>query len=160
MILCHFRSRWAHLRAQVARITQRDDAEDLLHDAWVRMSEKAVAADNPEAFLVRSAANGGWDAYRRERREPSSMTLFEPEAALAFDPSPLQDEILMARHRLERLRQGVEQLTPRTREVFLMHRLDGRKYREIAAELGISQSAVEKHMARAIEILTDWMENW
>jgi RNA polymerase sigma factor (sigma-70 family) len=160
MSLSHLRSRWAYLRAQVTRITQRDDAEDLLHDAWVRMSERAVTAENPEAFLVRSAANGGWDAYRRERREPSSATVFDAEITLISDQSPLQDEALMARHRLERLHQGVEQLTPRTREVFLMHRLDGRKYREIAAELGISQSAVEKHMARAIEILTDWMENW
>jgi RNA polymerase sigma-70 factor (ECF subfamily) len=160
MSLSHLRSRWAYLRAQVTRITHRDDAEDLLHDAWVRMSEKAASVENPEAFLVRSAANGGWDAYRRERREPSSATFFETEVTLVSDQSPLQDEVLMARHRLERLRLGVEQLTPRTREVFLMHRLDGRKYREIAADLGISQSAVEKHMARAIETLADWMENW
>lgn len=160
MSMSHLRSRWAYLRAQVVRITHRDDAEDLLHDAWVRMSERNAAVENSEAFLVRSAANGGWDAYRRERREPSSATLFETEVTLVSDQSPLQDEVLMARHRLERLRLGVEQLTPRTREVFLMHRLDGRKYREIAADLGISQSAVEKHMARAVEALTDWMENW
>lgn len=160
MSLSQLRSRWAHLRAQVARITHRDDAEDLLHDAWVRMSERAAPVENPEAFLVRSAANGGWDAYRRERREPSSTALFETEVEFVTDQSPLQDEALMARHRLERLRQGIEALTPRTREVFLMHRLDGRKYREIAAELRISQSAVEKHMARAIETLTNWMENW
>ena len=41
-----------------------------------------------------------------------------------------------------------------------MYRLDGRKYREIAQELGISQSAVEKHIARAMAHLADWMENW
>jgi RNA polymerase sigma-70 factor (ECF subfamily) len=86
--------------------------------------------------------------------------LSDAVAASICDPSPLQDEVLISRHRLERLLAGMEQLTPRTREVFLMHRLDGLRYREIAEELGISQSAVEKHMSRAIEILTDWMMNW
>ena len=58
------------------------------------------------------------------------------------------------------MRDGVEQLSPRTREIFLMHRLEGRKYREIASELGISPSAVEKHIARAMAHLTDWVEDW
>jgi RNA polymerase sigma factor (sigma-70 family) len=160
MSLAHLRSRWSYLRAQVSRATRRDDAEDLLHDAWVRMTERAAAVDNAEAFLVRSAANGGWDAYRREQREPPSSMLSETQIAGVRDDSPLQDEALIARHRLERLLAGIDQLSPRTREVFLMHRLDGRKHREIAAQLGITQSAVEKHVAKAVEVLTDWMENW
>jgi RNA polymerase sigma factor (sigma-70 family) len=160
MSLAHLRSRWIYLRSQVTRVTRREDAEDLLHDAWVRMTERAAAVDNAEAFLVRSAANGGWDAYRRERREPPSSMLTETQVAGVRDDSPLQDEALIARHRLERLLAGIDQLSPRTREVFLMHRLDGRKHREIAAQLGISRSAVEKHVAKAVEVLTDWMENW
>lgn len=160
MGLAHFRSRWVFLRAQVSRVTRREDAEDLLHDAWVRMTERGAAVENAEAFLVRSAANGGWDAYRRERREPSAAILADTEVALVRDDAPLQDETLIARHRLERLLAGIDQLTPRTREVFLMHRVDGRKHREIAAKLGISQSAVEKHVAKAVEVLTNWMENW
>jgi len=160
MSLAHLRSRWIYLRSQVSRVTRREDAEDLLHDAWVRMTERTTAVENAEAFLVRSAANGGWDAYRREQREPPSTVLTETQITLVRDDSPLQDEALIARHRLERLLAGIDQLTPRTREVFLMHRLDGRKHREIAAALGISQSAVEKHVAKAVEVLTDWMENW
>jgi RNA polymerase sigma-70 factor (ECF subfamily) len=41
-----------------------------------------------------------------------------------------------------------------------MHRLDNLKYREIAEKLDISQSAVEKHIARAALALTEWMEGW
>jgi RNA polymerase sigma factor (sigma-70 family) len=160
MSLAHLRSRWSYLRAQVFRVTRRDDAEDLLHDAWVRMTERAAAVDNAEAFLVRSASNGGRDAYRRERLQPPSSQVSELQIAGVRDDLPLQDEALIARHRLERLLAGIDQLSPRTREVFLMHRLDGRKHREIAAQLGITQSAVEKHVAKAVEVLTDWMENW
>lgn len=154
-------SSWARLRDQIARMTRRDDAEDLLHDAWIGIAECRTEVGNPEAMLARAAANRGLDAYRRERRVGATMvsaTLVGAESVR--DVRPLQDEMLIARHRLDRLSRGVAQLSPRTREIFLMHRLEGRKYREIAQDLGISQSAVEKHIARAMADLTDWMENW
>lgn len=150
---------WARLRDQVARMTRRDDAEDLLHDAWINVAASRTMARNPEALLARVAANRGIDAYRRERRSGSTL-VWEPEVEAVADRHPLQDEVLIARERLDRLRGGVETLSPRTREIFLMYRLDGRKYREIAEELGISPSAVEKHIARAMAQLADWMENW
>jgi RNA polymerase sigma factor (sigma-70 family) len=150
---------WARLRDQIARMTRRDDAEDLLHDAWIGITERQAQPENPAALLARTAANRGIDAYRRERRMVSGVVADAATDGLA-DHRPLQDEMLIARHRLERLKGGVAQLSPRTREIFLMHRLDGRKYREIAQELGISQSAVEKHIARAMAHLADWMENW
>nr|WP_315380315.1 sigma-70 family RNA polymerase sigma factor [uncultured Sphingomonas sp.] len=152
---------WARLRDQIARMTRREDAEDLLHDAWIGIAERQVEAANAAALLARSAANRGIDAYRRERRiaaMPGTDAICVAETIA--DLQPLQDEMLIARHRLERLRLGVARLSPRTREIFLMHRLDGRKYREIAQDLGISQSAVEKHIARAMAHLTDWMEHW
>lgn len=152
---------WSRLRDQIARMTRRDDAEDLLHDAWIGVAERGGEAANAAALLARSAANRGIDAYRRERRIGTTLLADPPRACESVaDLRPLQDEMLIARHRLERLRTGVGQLSPRTREIFLMHRLDGRKYREIAEELGISQSAVEKHIARAMAYLTEWMEHW
>lgn len=150
---------WFRLRDQIARMTRRDDAEDLLHDAWVGLAERRTVAENAPAMLARAAANRGIDAYRREQRRGVPVSLDLAEAVVA-DARPLQDEALIARHRLERLRSGVAQLSPRTQEIFLMHRLGSRKYHEIASELGISQSAVEKHIARAMAYLTDWMEDW
>ncbi len=150
---------WERVRNQVSRMTRRDDAEDLMHDAWVGLAERGVEARNPTALLTRAAANRGLDAFRREQRLGRTIPT-ELVAETIADGSPLQDEVLIARHRLERLRQGVEQLKPRTRQILLMHRLDGLKYREIAVALDISQSAVEKHIALAIECLTDWMEDW
>jgi DNA-binding NarL/FixJ family response regulator len=46
--------------------------------------------------------------------------------------------------------------SPRTREVFLMHRIEGLRCREIASRLGISQRSVEKHIARAALFLAEW----
>ncbi|MPS68186.1 MAG: RNA polymerase sigma factor [Novosphingobium sp.] len=150
---------WARLRDQVARMTRRDDAEDLLHDAWVNVTTGSTLARNADALLARAATSRGIDAYRREQRAGETL-VWCPDVAAVADNHPLQDEVLIARERLDRLRVGVEALSPRTRQIFLMYRLDGRKYREIAEELGISQSAVEKHIAKAMAHLAEWMENW
>lgn len=53
---------------------------------------------------------------------------------------------------------ALDSLGPRTREIFLLHRLDGLKYREIAAQLDITVSAVEKHIAKASLFLVNWVE--
>jgi RNA polymerase sigma-70 factor (ECF subfamily) len=96
------------------------------------------------------------DNYRRERFLAENA----PDMGGAGENGPLQDEVLAARIRLKRVEEGLSRLSPRTREVFLMHRLDNLKYREIAEKLDISQSAVEKHIARAALALTEWMEGW
>lgn len=150
---------WARLRDQVARMTRRDDAEDLLHDAWVNITTGSTLARNADALLARAATNRGIDAHRRERRAGEVFSC-DGDVGTVADDHPLQDEVLIARERLDRLRAGVEALSPRTRQIFLMYRLDGRKYREIARELGISQSAVEKHIAKAMTHLAEWMEKW
>lgn len=123
------------------------------------MATSKTVVRNPSALIVRAATNRGRDAFRRERRAGEALSVDTVAESLP-DLEPLQDEVLIARHRLERLRLGVEQLRPRTRQVLLMHRLEGLKYREIAAVLGISQSAVEKHIAQAMTSLSDWMEDW
>lgn len=149
---------WSRLRAQVERLTRRADGEDLLHDAYVSMAGLANAPRNDEAFLVHAAVNRGRDAFRRELvRGPC-----EPREAIDWlrDPAPIQDEVMIAKARLARVREGIDRLSPRTREIFLMQRLDGYKYREIAERLDISQSAVEKHMAKAMTFLADWTEGW
>ena len=48
------------------------------------------------------------------------------------------------------MRSVLDSLKPRTREVFLMHRLDGYSSAQIAKHFEISVSAVEKHIARAV----------
>ncbi|EQB08019.1 sigma-70 family RNA polymerase sigma factor [Novosphingobium lindaniclasticum] len=151
---------WQQLQRQVARLTRRDDAEDLLHSSYLRMAEKADrAVARPEAFLVRSAVNQARDDFRRSRH-PAAPQAMDLQTLQVCDRSPLQDEMLIARQRLARVKEGLDRLSPRSREIFLMHRLDGLKYREIAEHLGISMSAVEKHVAKAMQSLSEWTEGW
>jgi RNA polymerase sigma-70 factor (ECF subfamily) len=54
---------------------------------------------------------------------------------------------------LQRLELALQRLKPRTREIFLAHRIDGYSYVEIAALTGLSVKGVEKHMSRAIAFI-------
>ena len=153
------RELWNRLIKEVRiRTRGRSDAEELLHAAYLRLLRYRArqTVDNVAAFLVRTAVNIGVDNYRHDR----FIADVAPENTGICENSPLQDEVLASRARLDRVREGLSRLTPRTREVFLMHRLDDMKYREIAQALGISQSAVEKHIAKAALFLTEWTEGW
>lgn len=153
---------WRSVLDRVVRATRGSaQAEDYLHSAFLRLEDyrKANEVQNPAGFLVRTAVNIAAD----EARRPSARNL-EPrpveELLEITDSAPLADEVLAARTRLERVKAGLAQLSPRTREIFLMHRVEGLKYREIAAELGITVSAVEKHVAKAALFLAEWVEGW
>jgi RNA polymerase sigma factor (sigma-70 family) len=149
----------ALLRAVRRAVGWADNAEDLLHSAFIRLSEYSSreAVENPSAFLVRTAANLAVDERRRLRVRRESP-LGTSEMIEIADGQPLHSEVLAARERLTRVMAALESLGPRTREVFLMHRLDGLKYREIAARLGITVSAVEKHIAKASLFLVNKVE--
>jgi RNA polymerase sigma factor (sigma-70 family) len=152
---------WAGVLARVRRRTRADqDAEDLLHSAWLRLFAYRTEHEvrEPVAFMVQTAAHLAVDGHRRAQR--SSPEPIESFGASLEDVSPLQHEVLEARERLRRVQAGLERLPPRTREVFLMHRVEGMKLREISASLGISQSAVEKHVAKAVLFLTEWTDGW
>jgi RNA polymerase sigma-70 factor (ECF subfamily) len=151
---------WRRLLGRVRRLVRSDDqAEDILQSAFLRLEEYRVShpVANPDAFVVRAAGNLVVDEFRR-RRVRKNVLLDVADLGQIPDAHPLQHEVFDARQRLDRVRRGIHGLPPRTREVFLMHRLDGLKYREIAERLDISVSAVEKHVARAMLCLAELME--
>jgi len=151
---------WKGLVRKISRRIDQQDAEDALHNAWLRLDtfRRTHQVDNAEAFLARTARNVAIDSYRRQSL--FSDKPLEDGAIEMSDPFPLQDEVIEVRNRLQRVKEGLAKLPPRTREVFEMHRLDGLKYREIAKQLGISQSAVEKHIAKAALFLGEWTKGW
>jgi RNA polymerase sigma-70 factor (ECF subfamily) len=150
---------WSDMLRRVARRTRGDDAEDLLHSAFLRLQSyhNRKNVENPTAFLIRAATNIWVDNYRHDQLSTSVAADLKHESQ---NHAPLQDEVIAARARLARVKTGLDHLSPRTREIFLMHRLHNLKYREIAEQLGISQSAVEKRIAKATLFLTEWTEGW
>ena len=78
-------------------------------------------------------------------KERSQSTL-----EIASDQQVDQVAVLESRDTLRRLEQAMGKLKPKTREIFLAHRIHGFTYAEIAERTGLSVKGVEKQMSKAI----------
>jgi RNA polymerase sigma factor (sigma-70 family) len=142
------------------RKTSPERASDLVQQIFARFAglsdDHQAEIANPVRYLRRSATNLLADEARLAVRRASHLHLPADEVDLR---APDQIAALEARDILRRLEKALQRLKPRTREIFLAHRIDGYSYVEIAAITGLSVKSVEKHMSRALafidRILTD-----
>jgi RNA polymerase sigma-70 factor (ECF subfamily) len=102
--------------------------------------------EQPEAFLRRVSTNLLRDWGRSATLKQRSQLTLE----LASNQQLDQVAALESRDTLRRLEQALGKLKPRTREIFLAHRIDGLTYAEIAERTGLSVKGVEKQMSKAI----------
>ncbi|WP_374471682.1 RNA polymerase sigma factor [Phenylobacterium sp.] len=147
--------RRALARYFASRIPDGAEVDDLVQEVFARLAARDSEAPiaHLSAFVFQLAANVLADRGRRRfARHADAHVPFEPERHAEPDIDP--HRILAARQDLEAATRALLQLPERTRTIFLLHRLEGRRAKEIAAQLGISVSAVEKHMMRALQHLS------
>ncbi len=136
------------------RLATSDRAPDVVQGRGPRHLEEIRA---PEAYLRRATLNLLRDDARAASRCSAQLHLCDDLVALQATD---QIAALEARDMLNRLEAILLRLQPRTREIFLAHRLDGYSYAEIAARTGLSVKTVEKHMSRAIAYLGRHAAQW
>ena len=135
----------------------REDAEDLIQEAFLRLHQYCRDENRQDAFLARTVRNLSIDLYRREHRD---LYVDEPvEELVIADARTAPDEECAHIERLQRVGGVLATLSPRTREIFLMHRIEGYGCAAIARHFQISVSAVEKHIAKAVLTLMDAVAN-
>ena len=151
------------LAAKIRRVLRRrgrshDDADDLIQEAFLRLHVycRDHAIRNTGGFLFRTALNLAYDRSRRDR--VAAVVPVALDELPLVDPYPPPDEVCAGQERLQRMKAGLEAMSPRRREVFVLNRIEGYSFPQIADRLGITLSMVEKHAAKAILFLTDWME--
>ena len=148
------------VRFFTVRLRSASAAEDLVQDIYVRLSSRSPPSDiqNPMAYLYRLGSNLMLDRLRGERRTAhrdgawlDSQTVRVGNEEVSLEPSA--EAAVAARQRLAQLAAAIEELSPQTQRVFRMHKFEGLSHPEVAAALGISRSAVEKHMMTALKHL-------
>jgi RNA polymerase sigma-70 factor (ECF subfamily) len=147
-----FESYRPSLYRYMLRHTQRSsDAEDLVQDVFVRLSrmEGVAAIRNGEAFLFEIAANLLRDWARKRRTHGATVEVSETYFELR-DGEPGPERVLQAKVELGEVVQALNSLGEKTRNIFILRRLEQHKCQEIAALYGISVKAVERHIAKAL----------
>jgi RNA polymerase sigma-19 factor, ECF subfamily len=125
-------------------------AADLAQDTFIRIlgrREALAEVREPRAYLTTIARSLLIDNYRRAAIERAYLDALAclPEQAV---PSP--EERLLLLETLVRIDAVLDGLNPKARQAFLLSRLEGLPYAEIATQLGVSLSSVEKYMAQAV----------
>ncbi|WP_339545673.1 RNA polymerase sigma factor [Pseudomonas sp. RA_35y_Pfl2_P32] len=146
-----FLSQRSQMEALVSRrVGCRATAADLVQDLFLRFWRRPlVQVEELSTYLLRCAGNIAIDHLRSEgaRGRLSEGWLPEQQDNLGVEPQAA----LEAGNDLRHVEAALRSLPERTRQIFLLNRIHGRKYAEIAKVMGLSQSAVEKHMMRALE---------
>lgn len=131
------------------------DAEDAVQEVFIRLARRRGLADleNVEGYLFETAASVAVDHYRRGRVRLEDRHDPYDETAHAV-PDFASDRILEGKQELAMVLEGLRELPERTRNVFLLARLERMRHAEIGRRLGISVSTVEKHVVRALAHLS------
>lgn len=131
------------------------DVEDVVSEVLARAyaSDNWRRIDQGRAFVFQIARNMMVDAARR-RAIVSIELIADLESLHLDDGAPSPEATAAVRDELRQLQKALDALPPQPRRVFLMRRVQEMSPQEIAAELRLSVSTVEKHMAKAMAEVT------
>lgn len=143
-----YREEAPHLARYFERRVPRDDIFDFVQESFRRIL--GHRPEGPRAFLGRTATNLVREARRAARRRHADFHVpFDDLVLRGPDPHPQ----LEARDALSRVDCAMRGLKPKTRDIFLMSRIEGKSYAEIGAMMGMSEEGVKKQVATAMNVL-------
>jgi RNA polymerase sigma factor (sigma-70 family) len=134
-----------------ARLRNGDDPGDFVQESFVRlvgsMAQRTLPA--PAAYLQRIARNL---LYDRSKRMEVRLAQFHVPIGEGCEPTieASQHHEMEGQDVMRVYRRALGELPERTRDVFLLHRVDELSYREIGEKLGIAIPTVQYHVARAL----------
>jgi RNA polymerase sigma-70 factor (ECF subfamily) len=146
------------LRAFLQRSAPAGDVDDLVQDVLLRVQNRQGATiANMEAYLIQVARSALIDYARRNqvRYREQHIELTEGHHP-ADEITP--DRVMVGEEQSRLLVSALRELPARTCDVLLMVRYEGMSYKQVARRLGISVSAVEKHVMKAMAHLAQRMQ--
>lgn len=132
------------------------ELDDIVQESYAALAGLADVAHigDPRAYFFRTA----WSIRLRQLRRAKVIAIEAVADLTAFDPvsdQPDAERQLSGRQELRRLAAAIETLPARCRDVFKLRKIESLSQREVADRLGLSESTVEKHVARAVRLLGD-----
>lgn len=140
------------LRKFLARfLAEQQDIEDVVQEAYLRayQVEQGRDIEQPKAFLFRIAKNIALTELTRKSRQITDY-LEDADVPAEAEKTPSLEEELEARQYLALFCEAIAALPERRRRVCLLRKVHGLPHGEIAERLGITVSAVEKHLLKGM----------
>jgi RNA polymerase sigma-70 factor (ECF subfamily) len=131
------------------------DVDDLVHELWLKVSGAEASIEKPLAYLYRMADRLVMDSRRgasRSRSREGDWAHAHGRLSDAVEPA-LAERRILARERLRGVDEALRATGERAALIFRRYRLDGVSQRDIAEELGVSISTVEKDLRKIYDAL-------
>lgn len=148
-----FRDNYGKAYYLALRILHDDEAsKDVVADAfelvWRRLQDSDV--DKLYSYLLTAVKNVCLDYIRKQNiRNRYVLASVQAVGKQSFNP----EEVDLHEEKIQTIMRSLDELTPRTQQIVTMCYVQRKKYREVAEELGISESAVKKHIMQALSYM-------
>ena len=148
-----FRDNYGKAYYLALRILHDDEAsKDVVADAfelvWRRLQDSDV--DKLSSYLLTAVKNVCLDYIRKQNiRNRYVLASVQAVGKQSFNP----EEVDLHEEKIQTIMRSLDELTPRTQQIVTMCYVQRKKYREVAEELGISESAVKKHIMQALSYM-------
>ena len=126
----------------------KDQAEDLAQEAFIKLWQNcaAVPIEKAKSYIYTIANNCSLNEIKHQK-----VVLEYENNFTGLDKTNENPEFILEEKQFkDKLLKAIEDLNETQKIAFLMHRIDGKKYSEIAEELNISVKAVEKRIHLAL----------
>ena len=144
-------------------LSQRQDIEDVVQETYLRAynaeqsgCKPGKVIDYPKAFLFQIAKNIALTELSRKSRRITDY-IEDVELSLVLDNGATTEEELEAQEHIDLICEAVTTMPERRQRIYLMRKVHGASHQEIADTLGISISAVEKHLLKAMLVCRDYI---
>jgi len=132
-------------------------AQDVFVSLWERR-DRLVIPGRVGDYLYRAVRNRALDLVRHEEAQGRLRDRLGRQFVVEVPPSgEAADAALATQEFSAAVHAAIESLTPRVREVFLMHRVQGMSHAEIAEVLGLSLATVKSQVSRAAKDIAEYL---
>lgn len=139
----------AMYRLAFMMLHDKEESRDIVHDVFARLLDGDIRFDSDKAgaFLLSCVRNSCLNVMRTQDSRERAMRDFPIDDENASDSEAFESEI-------KALQDGISLLTPPVcREIILLHYRYGLTFKQIATQLGVSETTIYKHLRNALNQL-------
>ena len=135
------------------------EAQEILQDVFLKIWENRQNIDIEKSFrsyLFKIAENKVVDFFRKVARDKKREAELISLATNEYVPV---EELLQSDEKTALLQKAIYSLPPQRQQVFRLCKLEGKSYKEVSEQLGISVSTISDHIVKATKSIRDYFEN-
>lgn len=141
-------------------LKSQEEAENLIQDVYLNLWENRYKVEKNASikyYLFTIAYNSAITIIRKKARESEFVEYVKTLQEINEDPVNMELEYNELVNKLDEI---IRELPQRQKEVYLLHKVEGLKYSEIAERLNISVNTIENHMSRALKTIREKLGNY